>query len=235
MTAKGSAANDLRVPGALPRILVLGRGRALDQSLVRLLQRSGFPARHARLDQAASALGFAPAVALLDADAEPEVLTACVRALDDSPVPVRVLLLAHEEVDRCGALAEELGAAGWTTTRVEPAWLCRLLTHADAADGTGRGPRPEAERRGAPHGERPAGALAHLTPRELEVLRLLVAGARSTGIARNLGISPHTVRSHLQNIFAKLGTRSRLEAVSIGLREGLRPELDACRDQGPAA
>ncbi len=119
MTANGSDPDGLHVSPALPRILVLGRGRALDQSLVRLLQRSGFPARHARLDQAAGALAFAPAVALLDADAEPEVLTACVRALDDSPVPVRVLLLAHEEVDRCGVRIVENADPGHVRRRLQ--------------------------------------------------------------------------------------------------------------------
>lgn len=71
-----------------------------------------------------------------------------------------------------------------------------------------------------------------LTPREREVLRLLAAGLTRAGIGERLGISPGTVRSHLQSIFAKLGAHSRLEAVAVGLRAGLRPPATA--DHGGA-
>ncbi len=60
-----------------------------------------------------------------------------------------------------------------------------------------------------------------LTPREQEVLRCLAGGAATTTIAETLGISPPTVRKHLTNIFTKLDVRSRLEAVTFALRNGL--------------
>ena len=53
-----------------------------------------------------------------------------------------------------------------------------------------------------------------LTRRELEVLRLMAGGANTRAIAQRLHISPATVRNHAQNIFAKLGVHSRLEAVA---------------------
>jgi len=53
-----------------------------------------------------------------------------------------------------------------------------------------------------------------LTPRENELLRLLAAGHTNSQIARRLGISEGTVRTHLENIYAKLGVSSRTAAVT---------------------
>lgn len=55
--------------------------------------------------------------------------------------------------------------------------------------------------------------IENLTARQREVLRELLAGNRVEGIARDLHISVHTVRNHLNNIFAKTGTRSQLGLV----------------------
>lgn len=60
-----------------------------------------------------------------------------------------------------------------------------------------------------------------LTPRETEVLRMMTAGLSNREIASTLGISEHTVKFHITSIFGKLGTTSRTEAVTEGLRRGL--------------
>lgn len=54
-----------------------------------------------------------------------------------------------------------------------------------------------------------------LTRREREILRLLIAGANTRVVAERLGVSPSTVRNHVQNLFGKLGVHSRLEAVAF--------------------
>jgi DNA-binding NarL/FixJ family response regulator len=71
--------------------------------------------------------------------------------------------------------------------------------------------------------------LARLSGREREVLRLLAEGGNKQSIAKELYISPDTVRSHLQHIFAKLGVRSKLEAVSLVMSEGWIPRLTSGR------
>ena len=53
-----------------------------------------------------------------------------------------------------------------------------------------------------------------LTKREIEILRLMAAGANTKVLAERLNVSPATVRNHAQNIFAKLDVHSRLEAVA---------------------
>jgi DNA-binding NarL/FixJ family response regulator len=60
-----------------------------------------------------------------------------------------------------------------------------------------------------------------LSARELEVLRLLAAGATNKAIAAQLNLSENTVNSHLRHIFGKLGAQSRGEAVAAALQRGL--------------
>jgi non-specific serine/threonine protein kinase len=62
---------------------------------------------------------------------------------------------------------------------------------------------------------------ASLTPRELDVLRLLVAGQSNADVAEALAISPRTATTHVTNILAKLGVTSRREAAARALRDGL--------------
>jgi DNA-binding NarL/FixJ family response regulator len=57
--------------------------------------------------------------------------------------------------------------------------------------------------------------LAALTPREREVLSYMAAGAGRRDLARQLHVSANTVRTHLQNLMAKLGVHSVLEAVAL--------------------
>jgi two-component system nitrate/nitrite response regulator NarL len=60
-----------------------------------------------------------------------------------------------------------------------------------------------------------------LTSRERDVLALLVQGAGSHAIASGLGISPNTVRTHVQSILTKLQVHSRLEAATFAVRHGV--------------
>jgi PAS domain S-box-containing protein len=68
----------------------------------------------------------------------------------------------------------------------------------------------------------PAFPLPHLlTPRELDVLRLLACGFTTDAIAATLGISPVTARNHITKIMEKLGAATRLQAVVIASQAGL--------------
>ena len=64
-------------------------------------------------------------------------------------------------------------------------------------------------------------AMPEITRREAEVLRLLACGASNRAIGETLGISPTTVRNHIEHLLSKLGVHSKLEAVVYAARHRL--------------
>jgi DNA-binding NarL/FixJ family response regulator len=60
-----------------------------------------------------------------------------------------------------------------------------------------------------------------LSKREKQILQLVANGSTTKEVARDLGISPHTVKTHLERIFEKLGANDRAQAVAIAIRTGL--------------
>lgn len=78
-------------------------------------------------------------------------------------------------------------------------------------------PAPSAPARSSPS------SLAALTPRETEVLRALAAGIERREIAEHFFVSPHTVRTHVQRVLAKLGVHSVLGAMAVARTAGLAP------------
>jgi DNA-binding NarL/FixJ family response regulator len=62
---------------------------------------------------------------------------------------------------------------------------------------------------------------APLSKRETEILQKVAYGATTKSVADELGISPHTVKTHLERIFEKLGANDRAQAVAIAIRKGI--------------
>ena len=63
--------------------------------------------------------------------------------------------------------------------------------------------------------------VAPLSRRETEILQKVAFGATTKEVARDLDISPHTVKTHLERIFEKLGANDRAQAVAIAIRTGI--------------
>lgn len=81
-----------------------------------------------------------------------------------------------------------------------------------------------------PEAEHAALLARQLTSREREVLELLAQGASSGDMTKELGVSPNTIRTHIQNILTKLQAHSRLEAAAFAVRHGLvKPRLERAR------
>jgi RNA polymerase sigma factor (sigma-70 family) len=97
-------------------------------------------------------------------------------------------------------------------------------------DDEGMAPRPmpsQLFRRLLDMGDRASDApLNRLSPREREVLALLGRGWSNAQIGRELYISPHTVRTHVQNILQKLEMHSKLEATTFALEHGWLPAAE---------
>ena len=77
--------------------------------------------------------------------------------------------------------------------------------------------------------------LARLSPRERQVLALLSRGWDNERIGRDLYISQHTVRTHIQNILEKLGMHSKLEAAAFAMRWSFELGADGASDQAALA
>ncbi|MBV7699658.1 response regulator transcription factor [Streptomyces sp. TRM70350] len=147
---------------------------------------------------------------------------------------VRVVVLAEKDDPRRAALALQAGAGGWVAKDCS---LSRLLTvirgvlrdetHLPPALLTGVLRELTAARRHRTESER---LVESLTPREREVLRCMVAGLGRKAVAERLYLSPHTVRTHMQNVLGKLGVHSTLAAVALARRAGVGPA-----DLGPTA
>lgn len=161
-------------------------------------------------------------------------LVAGIRALRSS---VRTVVLAEKDDPRRAALALQAGACGWVA---KDSSLQRLLavirgvlrdeTHLPPALLTGVLRELMADRKHRTESEQ---LVESLTPREREVLRCMVAGLGRKAVAERLYLSPHTVRTHMQNVLGKLGVHSTLAAVALARRAGVGPaDLDA-KPAGP--
>jgi len=116
-------------------------------------------------------------------------------------------------------------------TRVLIGLACRELRDEDSAgmelDAARRaflelGAGPDAERVRALTSDARTGRAAGLSPRELDVLRLVAAGNSNQAIAAELVISERTVERHVSNIFGKLGVGSRTAAAAYAFDHGIR-------------
>lgn len=129
------------------------------------------------------------------------------------PGAPRVLILTTFETDADILRAVEAGAAGYLLKDTEP----RALQDAVAAAHRGEIVfAPQVAQRLSQQQ-----ALPQLTARELEILRLVAAGASNREIGAELFISEATVKTHLARAFTKLGVTSRTEAVSLARGRGL--------------
>jgi two-component system nitrate/nitrite response regulator NarL len=143
----------------------------------------------------------------------------------EAAADVRIVVLSGETDEAEMSSALELGAAGF----IPKAMRSAELTGALASILSGRLFVPDGLRRsagGAPR--RPAGpvdvgeAFPELTVRQADVLKIILRGSSDKVIARELGISPNTVKTHLKTIYAELGVAGRGEAVYIASVRGVR-------------
>ncbi|MFI0976636.1 response regulator [Streptomyces sp. NPDC021093] len=138
----------------------------------------------------------------------------------------RVIILTTYDLDHYVYAALTAGASGFLLKDASPEHLVSALHLVRTGDAL---LAPAITRRlierFAPH-EEPRTAAPHrdpsgLTPRELEVLRLLATGLSNAELASRLFLSPATVKSHVGRILAKLDLRDRIQAVVFAYETGL--------------
>ena len=169
-------------------------------------------------DAVSVAATSSPDVVLLDlVMPEGDGIGAIRRLLEVAP-GVRVLVLTSFADDAQIFAAIAAGAAGYLLKDVDPQALAdgirdvhagRPALHASVAARLMRrsgSPRPTSD---------------HLTPRERDVLRLVVEGLANKQIAQRLGIGEKTIKTHVSRVLAKLGVTDRTQAAVLAIREGL--------------
>ncbi|MDC7120411.1 response regulator transcription factor [Cellulomonas fimi] len=184
---------------------------------------------HVALDQVAA---LAPDVVLMDIRMPGmDGIEATRRVVAEHPAS-RVLVLTTFDVDDLAFAALRAGASGFLLKTARPDELVDAIRTVAAGTSV---VAPRVLRRMldlfAPH--LPAAPdqastrdvvdprLRALTPRELDVLRLIAEGASNTEIAAELFVSEATVKTHVGNVFAKLGARDRVQAVILAYECGL--------------
>lgn len=165
-----------------------------------------------------------PDVVLIDVDMPEMDGIAATREIKRTEPTTRVVILSAHEDDTLVARAVEAGASGF---------LSKLRPVSDVAKAVYAAYRgeplldPEEVRRVLrqlkKQREEDAAQRARierLTPRQIEILQLMADGLSPTQIVDRLGISRHTLRTHIQNILTKLRVHSKLQALALTIRYG---------------
>ncbi|ACV79944.1 response regulator [Nakamurella multipartita] len=137
------------------------------------------------------------------------------RRIQRLPRPPRVLVLTTYDTDADILPAIEAGATGYLLKDTDPAELIAAI-HAAAAGDTVLAPSVATR---LVSRVRAPGIM--LTPRETQVLQMVADGLSNQGIAKELFITEATVKSHLVQVFTKLGVDSRTAATAAARQRGL--------------
>jgi DNA-binding NarL/FixJ family response regulator len=142
------------------------------------------------------------------------------------PAGPRVLILTTFDLDEYVYDALTAGASGFLLKDVTPERLfdaVRVIAAGDALLAPAVTRRLISEFAAVQPDPRPApsAALAALTPRETEVLRLVAEGLSNPEIAARLTVSEETVKTHVSRVLAKLAIRDRTQAVVLAYETGL--------------
>jgi DNA-binding NarL/FixJ family response regulator len=145
------------------------------------------------------------------------------RIMDETP-DAHVILLTGHVGDLTTARAVQAGAAGILPKTEAVVDLAGAVRRAHAGESLMDPDEVEASLRRLRHRRMQEATveqrLERLTPRELEILQLIADGVPADNIAPTLGVSPHTLRTHLQNVLTKLKVHSKLDAVVLAIRHG---------------
>jgi DNA-binding NarL/FixJ family response regulator len=140
------------------------------------------------------------------------------RLVRELPSPPQVLVLTTYDTEADVLEAVDAGAAGYLLKDAPPDELFRAIR------GTARGETVLAPSVATRLLQRAASPTPKVSPREVEILRLLARGLGNKEMARELLVSEATVKSHLSHIYTKLGVDTRAGAVATAIeRRILRP------------
>jgi DNA-binding NarL/FixJ family response regulator len=160
-----------------------------------------------------------PGVAVLDVSMPRMTGLQAAREIRAHSPDTRVLLLSMHDDDRYFLEGLDAGAAGYVLKRAADTDLIDAVrTVAGGRTFLSGDAQRELREEWLEHGSEPGDPL---TPRELEVLKLIAEAYTNRQIAETLSVSEKTVESHRANLLAKLGMRDRVELARYAIRRGL--------------
>ena len=210
--------------GAAPRVLLADDHGAIREALRLMLENHGLEVIGEAADGAVAvrnAAALRPDVVLMDLRMPGTDGVSATREIVAAG-SAQVLVLTSFDEDELVEGALRAGAAGFLLKTTDAATLVEAVRRVAAGDGM---LDPRVTRRAlaliprSPQVTREAGELDLLTEREREVLEGMRAGRSNRQISDELGISLATVKTHVSNVLAKLGARSRSHAVAIAAGE----------------
>jgi DNA-binding NarL/FixJ family response regulator len=210
-------------PPRIP-VLVVDEHRALAEALAIAIDKQGefqtdVASSHEVLDLTDPEK---PVVVLVSLDRADGVTT--IRQIKERQPESRVVVLSSMDDELTRAKAVEAGAVGYVTKITPLDEIPDLLRR--ASKGESLLEDEEAERllrylRHRRHQESTERQRANrLTPRQIEILQLMADGVPVQDIAKQLHMSPYTLRTHVQNILTRLGVHTKLEALAVAIRHG---------------
>jgi DNA-binding NarL/FixJ family response regulator len=175
------------------------------------------------VDAVATAERMHPDVALMDLEMPGMGGVEAIRKMRSASSETRVLVLSGHDDDMLRAQAVEAGAVGFVS-KVTP-----LQELPDVIRRVGHGEtmidRQEAERlaRMLRHRRRQEATerqrANRLTPRQTQILQLMADGVSDAEISQQLGLSRHTMRTHVQNILTRLSVHTKVQALAVAIRQ----------------
>lgn len=193
------------------------------EGLIRALNNSGKIEVVAELGDGRSALtairDMRPTVALVDYKMPDLDGRAVLKAVVREDLPTHIILLSA--FDDSSLVYETLadGAAGYLSKESDRSEIVAAVIK--CAAGAGYLPAKLAGSLVSEVKHRAGGEVPLLTPREAEVIRLISGGLTVSQIGARLHLAPSTVKTHVQNLYAKLGVSDRAAAVAEAMRRGL--------------
>jgi two-component system, NarL family, nitrate/nitrite response regulator NarL len=160
-----------------------------------------------------------PDVALLDVRMPTLSGLEVLEAVVAEDLPTRIVLLSGYPDADAVYRALTAGASGFLAKSAPGPEICERLLAVMRGE-TVLAPEVQSELAGQLRTRAQPGAPL-LSPREQEILQLIAAGELAPDIAQRLGLSPATVRTHLQHLYEKLGVSDRAAAVAVAMRRGM--------------